>query len=71
MENNKNFTNVRINKLLKLIDSCNKTIEMQINAGKAENSLGIRQDKYQRQIFINELNEILKEYKLSKVEIID
>ncbi len=53
--------NIKITRLIELIEICNQSLERNRNAGEKEDGLVIRQDKYQRQKFIDELNIFLKE----------
>lgn len=53
--------NAPIIRLIELIEACNQSIERNRMAGEKEEGLSIRQDKYQRQKFIDELNLLLKE----------
>lgn len=56
--------NIKITRLIELIEICNHSLERNRNAGEKEDGLVIRQDKHQRQKFIDELNIFLKEKNL-------
>lgn len=51
------------------IKSLNDMIDSWLKNGKQENSLAIRQMKYQREKYVKEINDYLYAYKLNVVEI--
>jgi hypothetical protein len=60
-----NLPFVAINQLIKSIAHTEKIIESELNAGEPENGLTIKQYKHLKDKFVSELNEILKQYKIS------
>jgi hypothetical protein len=55
---------VAINQLIKSIARTEKIIESELKAGEPENGLTIKQYKHLKDKFVNELNELLKQYNL-------
>lgn len=71
MEPSNKYSLVGAKRLLELIATWNESIEKHRKAGELEESLAIRQDKHQRQKFIDELNEILTNNSLTPVKAVD
>ena len=53
-----------ITRLLELIEGCNRMIENLQQAGDKESGLAMKQEKHLRKKYTDELNHLLKNYKL-------
>jgi hypothetical protein len=58
-----------ISRLLELIEGCNRMIENLQDAGNKEGGLAIKQERHLRKKYTDDLNHLLKNYKLKVTEL--